>query len=51
MRSFEGDHKIAFDALMTQLGEANGLIDEHDDKILELEGFARDYSLKIANLE
>ena len=36
MKSFEGDHKIAFDALMTQLGEANGVIDEQEDKILEL---------------
>ena len=27
MKSFEGDHKITFDALMTQLGEANRLID------------------------
>ena len=38
MRSFEGDHKIAFDALMTQLGEANGLIDEQDERIIEPEG-------------
>ena len=51
MKSFEGDHKIAFDALMTQLGEANDLIDEQDDRILELEGFARDDSLRIADLE
>ena len=27
MKSFEGDHKVAFDALMNQLGEANGIID------------------------
>ena len=32
-------------------GEANGLIDEQDDKILELESFARDDSLRIADLE
>ena len=32
------DHKIAFDGLMNKLGEANGLIDEQDDKILELCG-------------
>ena len=51
MRSFEGDHKIAFDGLMTQLGEANGLIYEQDDRILELEGVARDDSLRIADLE
>ena len=51
MKSFEGDHKVAFDALMNQLGEANGLIDEQDDKILELESFSRDDSLRIADLE
>ena len=51
MRSFEGDHKIAFDALMTQLGEVNGLIDEHDERIIELEGFSRDGALRIADLE
>ena len=51
MKSFEGYHKIAFDALMNQLDEANGLIDEQDDKILELESFARDDSLRIADLE
>ena len=51
MKSFEGGHKVEFDALMNQLGEANGLIDEQDDKILELESFARDDSLRIADLE
>ena len=50
MRSFKGDHKIAFDALMSQLGEANGLIDEHEERIIELEGFAHDDSLRIDDL-
>ena len=48
MRSFEGNNKIAFDALMTQLGEANDLIDEHEEKIIELESLARDDSNRIA---
>ena len=50
MRSFECEHKIAFDALMTQLGKANGLIDEHEERILELESFARDDATRIAEL-
>lgn len=51
MKSFEGEHKIAFDALMSQLGNANRTIDEHEDKIIELEGFARDDANRIAELE
>ena len=36
---------------MTQLGKAYGLIDEHEERIFELEGFARDDSNRIAELE
>ena len=51
MRSFEGDHKIAFDAFMTQLGKVNHLIEEHEERICELESFARDDANRIAELE
>ena len=39
MRSLESENKIAFDAFMTQLGKAYGLIEEHEERICELEGF------------
>src|SRR5664279_4452493 len=50
MKSLHGDAKMAFEALMSQLGEANALVDEHEDRIEELEGFARDDAKKIAEL-
>ena len=51
MRSLESENKIAFDAFMTQLGKAYGLIEEHEERICELEGFARDDANRIAELE
>jgi len=51
MKSFEGEHKIAFDALMSQLGKAYSIIDEHEDRIIELEGFAREDAMRKAELE
>ena len=51
MRSLEGENKIAFDAFMTQLGNSYGLIEEHEERICELEGFARDDANRIGELE
>jgi chromosome segregation ATPase len=51
VKSLRGDAKLAFESLKLQLGEANGLIDEHEERIEEIEGFARDDAEKIAELE
>ena len=51
VRSLQGDAKMAFESLMRQLGEANSLVDEHEERIFELEGFARDDAEKISELE
>src|SRR5664279_1414919 len=51
VKSLHGDAKMAFEALMSQLGETNALVDEHEYRIEELEGFARDDAEKIAELE
>ena len=36
-----------FEALMFQLGESQALVEEKEDKIVELEGYARDHADKI----
>ena len=51
VKSLRGEVKIAFEALMFQLGEANALLEENEERIEELEGFARDHADKIAELE
>ena len=36
VRTLDGETKMVCEAFMSQLGEANGLINEHEERILEL---------------
>ncbi|KAI5011375.1 hypothetical protein ZWY2020_013512 [Hordeum vulgare] len=46
----KGETKKHFVALLEQLGEANDLIETHEDTISKLEGHSRDYADEIVEL-
>ena len=46
----KGESKKHFVALLEQLGEANDIIESHEDTISKLEGHSRDYADEIADL-
>ena len=48
--TIKGEPKKHFVALLEQLGEANDLIESHEETISELQGHSRDYADEIAEL-
>jgi hypothetical protein len=46
----KGETKKHFVALLEQLGEANDIIESHEENITNLEGHSRDYADEIADL-
>ena len=50
MAKLKGETKKHFVALLEQLGEANEIIDSHEETISKLEGHSRDYADEIADL-
>ena len=48
--TIKGETKRHFVALLEQLGEANDLIESHEETISELQGHSRDYADEIAEL-
>jgi len=46
----KGESKKHFVALLEQLGEANDIIESHEDTISKWEGHSRDYADEIADL-
>src|SRR4051812_30949863 len=50
MGKLKGKSKKHFVALLEQLGEANGMIEAHEDTISKMEGHSRDYADEISDL-
>ena len=50
MGKLKGECKKHFVSLLEQLGEANDIIESHEDTISKLEGHSRDYADELAGL-
>ena len=48
--NLQGDTKKHFEALLSQLGEAQDLLEEKEDTIFEMEGHEREAANEIATL-